>query len=102
MNAWSSRKNSFILHLIYSLSPGEQLKHSVGTMPEISEITSSHPATSVYLVLQVFRLLLLVVALVHAPDKVIEVVLVELLTVGLIHRPQDLTDGRLGHQLTQL
>ena len=55
-----------------------------------------------YLVLQVVRLVLLVVALVHAPDKVIEVVLVELLTVGLIHGPQDLTYERLGHQLTQL
>ena len=96
------KKEQFYLHLIYSLSPGEQLKHSVGTMSEISEITSSHPTTSVYLVLQVFRLLLLVVALVHAPDKVMEVVLVELLTVVLTHGPQDLTDGHLGHQLTQL
>ena len=38
-----------------------------------------------YLVLQVLGLLLLVVATVNAPDKVMEVVLEELLTVGLTH-----------------
>ena len=35
-------------------------------------------------------------------DAVTIIVLVELLTVVLIHGLQDLTDGRLGHQLTQL
>ena len=58
--------------------------------------------TSLYLVLQVFRLQLFMVAPVYAPDKVMEVVLVELLTVGLVHGPQDLTNGCLGHELTQL
>ena len=38
-----------------------------------------------YLVLQVLRLLLLVVATVDTPDKVMEVVLEELLTVSLTH-----------------
>jgi len=38
-----------------------------------------------YLVLQVLRLLLLVVAMVDTPDKVMEVVLEELLTVSLTH-----------------
>ena len=50
-------------------------------------MTKVYQTTSVYLVLQVFRLLLLVVAPVHAPDKVMEVVLVELLTVSLTHGP---------------
>ena len=55
-----------------------------------------------YLVLKVFRLQLLVVAPVHAPDKIMEVVLVKLFTVSLVHGPQDLTNGSLGHELTQL
>jgi len=38
-----------------------------------------------YLVLQVLRLLLLVVAMVDTPDKVMEVVLEELFTVSLTH-----------------
>ena len=38
-----------------------------------------------YLVLQVLRLLLLVVAPVHTPDKVMEVVLEEFLTFSLTH-----------------
>ena len=38
-----------------------------------------------YLVLQVLRLLLLVVATVDTPDKIMEVVLEELLTVSLTH-----------------
>ena len=42
------------------------------------------------------------VAPVYTPDKVMEVVLIELLTVGFIHGPQDLTNGSLGHELTQL
>ena len=43
------------------------------------------PFSTLYLVLQVLRLLLLVVAPVYAPDKVVEVVLEELLTFSLTH-----------------
>ena len=50
-----------------------------------------------YLVLHVVRTLLSVIAMVHTPDKVMKVILVELLTTVFIHRIQDFTNGSLGH-----
>ena len=40
---------------------------------------------TVYLVLQVLRLSLPVVALVNTPDKIMKVVMVEFLTAGFVH-----------------
>ena len=56
----------------------------------------------IYLVLQVFGLLLFVVAPVHTPHEVMEVILEEFLTIGFVHRSQDFTNSSLRHKLTQL
>ena len=58
--------------------------------------------TTIYLVFQVLRLLLLVVAPMHTPNKVMKVVLVEFLTVGFFHRLKCFANGCLRHKLTQL